>query len=218
MASKPRTTTTAAPEGRRRAAHLGPERRRPLVLDAALRLFVEHGYRGTSMDAIASAAGVTKPVLYDCYPSKEALFAALLEREERQLMNAIASALPQSPAFDDVERLLAEGLGALLAAADASPDSWRIVFDSEHGAEPAVARRVRRARAAIVAGLQELVSAFLETAGVDEVERKAPVLAELVASIGEGSVRVMLASHGTWTPKELAGLVARVAARGARAA
>jgi AcrR family transcriptional regulator len=216
MASRSRTT--AAADGRQRAAHLGPERRRPLVLDAALRLFVEHGYRGTSMDAIAAAAGVTKPVLYDCYPSKEALFAALLEREEQRLMNAIASALPQSPAFDDVERLLAEGLGALLAAADASPDSWRIVFDSEHGAEPAVARRVRRARAAIVTGLEELVGAFLKTAGVDEVERKAPVLAELVASIGEGSVRVMLASHGTWTPEELAGLVARVAARGARAA
>jgi hypothetical protein len=44
------------------------------------------------------------------------------------------------------------------------------------------------------------------------------VLAELVASIGEGSVRVMLASEGSWTPEELAGLVARVAARGASAA
>src|SRR5919106_3397542 len=163
MASQPRTISEP---GRQRAAHLGPERRRPLVLDAALRLFVEHGYRGPSMDAIATAAGVTKPVLYDCYPSKEALFAALLQREEEQLLNAIASALPQAPAFDDVERLLAEGLGALLEAAQASPDSWRIVFDSEHGADPGLARRVRRARTAIVAGLQELVSAFLETAGV----------------------------------------------------
>jgi AcrR family transcriptional regulator len=218
MASQPPTATESPAQGRQRAAHLGPERRRPLVLDAALHLFVEHGYRGTSMDAIATAAGVTKPVLYDCYPSKEALFAALLKREEEQLLNAIASALPQAPAFEDVERLLAEGLGALLEAAQASPDSWRIVFDSEHGADPAVARRVRRARTAIVAGLQELASAFLETAGVEEIDRKAPVLAELVASIGEGSVRVMLSSGGSWAPEELAGLVARVAARGASAA
>jgi AcrR family transcriptional regulator len=218
MASRPPTAAAGPGQGRRRAAHLGPERRRPLVLDAALHLFVKDGYRGTSMDAIATAAGVTKPVLYDCYPSKEELFAALLRREEEQLLSAIASALPQAPAFDDVESLLAEGLGALLEAAQASPDSWRIVFDSEHGADPAVARRVRRARAAIVAGLQELVGAFLETAGVEEIDRKAPVLAELVASIGEGSVRVMLASEGSWTPEELAGLVARVAARGASAA
>ena len=62
----------------RRAAHLGPERRRPMVLDAAFELFLEHGYEGTSMEAIARATGVTKPVVYACYPSKEELFKALL--------------------------------------------------------------------------------------------------------------------------------------------
>jgi AcrR family transcriptional regulator len=59
--------TEATP--RRRAAHLGPERRRPLVLDAAFALFVKRGYEGTSMEAIAAAAGVTKPVVYDCFSS-----------------------------------------------------------------------------------------------------------------------------------------------------
>ena len=49
---------------RKRAAHLGPERRRPEVLDAALALFLEHGYDGASMQAIADGAGVTKPVVY----------------------------------------------------------------------------------------------------------------------------------------------------------
>jgi hypothetical protein len=49
---------------RRRAAHLGPERRRPLVLDAALALFADRGYDGVSVDDIAASAGVTKPVLY----------------------------------------------------------------------------------------------------------------------------------------------------------
>jgi AcrR family transcriptional regulator len=218
MEAQSKTTTASTQVGRQRAAHLGPERRRPLVLDAALRLFVDQGYRGTSMDAIAEAAGVTKPVLYDCYASKEALFAALLEREEERLLSSIVDALPQAPDFDDIERLLAEGLGALLAAAQASPDSWRVVFDSDHASEPAVSRRVRRAREAIVDRLAELVVAFLDAAGVEDSKRKAPVLAELVASAGEGSVRVMLASKGSWTAEELAGLVARIATHGARAA
>src|SRR5688572_20385733 len=47
---------------RKRAAHRGPERRRPLVLDAAHDLFLSNGFEGTSMDAIAAAAGVSKPV------------------------------------------------------------------------------------------------------------------------------------------------------------
>ncbi|MGH3996263.1 MAG: helix-turn-helix domain-containing protein, partial [Pseudonocardiaceae bacterium] len=64
--------------GRARAAHLGPERRRPLILDAALEVYVQQGYRGTSMQAVADAAGVTKPVVYECYPNKDELLLALL--------------------------------------------------------------------------------------------------------------------------------------------
>lgn len=206
-----------APAGRRRAAHLGPERRRPLVLDAALSLFVEHGYRGTSMDAIAAAAGVTKPVVYECYPGKEPLFRALLEREEGRLLGAVGEAMPRALAFDDVERLLTDGLRALLSAAAAAPDSWRVVFESQHGAEPAVARRIRRAREAVLARLRELVAAYLRAAGADDAERKAPVLAELLASLAEGGVRVLLADEGDWSPVELAAFVASVAVHGAAA-
>ena len=65
MAAPARTEKKTGTAGRKRAAHLGPERRRPEVLDAALKLFLERGYEGTSMEAIARAAGVTKPVVYD---------------------------------------------------------------------------------------------------------------------------------------------------------
>ena len=47
-----------------RAAHLGPERRRPQVLDAALKIAVERGSHAVSMEAVAQSMGVTKPVVY----------------------------------------------------------------------------------------------------------------------------------------------------------
>src|SRR5919197_6774 len=209
-------TTTDNP--RPRAAHLGPERRRPLVLDAALREFVKHGYGGTSMEAIAEAARVSKPVVYECYPSKEKLFRALLEREERKLGEAVAAALPTSPDFGDVEAVLAEGLTALLSAAATTPLSWRVVFDAEHGGDRAVLKRVLRARALITEQLTQLVALFLAQAGTEDPDRKAPVLAELLAATGRTSVRVMLDSPDEWTPEELGALVARVVARGAPAA
>src|SRR2546421_12720937 len=106
---------------RARAAHLGPERRRPLVLDAALREFVAHGYRGTSMEAIAEAAKVSKPVVYECYPSKEKLFRALLEREERKLGEAVASSLPRRPSFEDVEAGASGGPAPPVPAAPPAP-------------------------------------------------------------------------------------------------
>jgi AcrR family transcriptional regulator len=212
--SAPRARTN----GRPRAPHLGPERRRPLVLDAALRLFVERGYRATSMEAIAAAAGVTKPVVYECYPGKEELFRALLEREEERLLSAVLAALPATPRFDDLEGMLTDGVTALLVAAAERPDSWRVVFDSEHGTEPAVARRVRKARETVVGRLREMTELYLGQLGTEDLERKAPVLAELLAALSEASVRVLLSSDGGWTPEELGAYVARVTARGPIAA
>lgn len=211
-------STGSATPPRRRAAHLGPERRRPLVLDAALRLFAERGYRGTSMEAIAAAAGVTKPVVYECFPGKEPLFRALLEREEQRLLDAVAAAMPRAPRLDDVEELLRGGLAALLSAAAAAPDSWRVIFESAHAGEPAVAERVRRGRQGVTERLRDLIEPYLAATGTQQPGRKAPVLAEVVTSLGEGAVRVLLRGDGHWTPSELADLVARVAVRGPAAA
>src|SRR3954467_10045805 len=195
---------------RERAAHLGPERRRPLILDAALKLFIDSGYAGTSMEAIATAAGVTKPVVYDCFASKEKLFKALMEREEKRLLEAIGASLPAELDFSDIQKLLSEGFIALLTAAERSPDSWRVVFSSEHGADPAIARRLRRSRAAVVSQLDSLISPYLATVDVSDVERKASVLAELLTSLGEAGVRVLLESREEWTPESLGALLGRV--------
>ena len=54
------------------------EVKRERVRDAAQRLFVQLGFEGTSMDAIAAGAGVSKPTLYRYYENKEALFADVL--------------------------------------------------------------------------------------------------------------------------------------------
>ena len=81
-----------------------------------------------------------------------------------------------------------------------------------------MARHVKRARELITVQLTQLVSAFLAQAGAEEPERKAPVLAELLAAAGRTSVRVMLESRGDWTPEELGSLVARVVTRGPQAA
>lgn len=50
------------------------------ILEAAQRLFLKHGLRGTSMEAIAREAGIAKPTLYAYFPDKQAVFDALLER------------------------------------------------------------------------------------------------------------------------------------------
>ena len=215
MATRAKDKPDGTPaDGRQRAAHLGPERRRPLVLDAALHLFVEHGYRGTSMEGIAAAAGVTKPVVYRCYPNKQELFRALLEREEQRLLESVSHAVPTELDSTNLEAVFTAGFTALFTAARSRPDSWRIVFVSEHGSEPAIARRVRRARTAVVERLTEMTEPMLSSMGVADSARKAPVLSEVVASVAEGGVRLLLSDGEDWTPEELGEFLGRLVARG----
>jgi AcrR family transcriptional regulator len=50
------------------------------ILDAAGRVFLEHGFQGASVDEIAEAASAGKPTIYARFPSKQALFTAVIER------------------------------------------------------------------------------------------------------------------------------------------
>jgi AcrR family transcriptional regulator len=202
-------------EPRRRAAHLGPERRRPLVLDAAFKLFLERGYAGTSMEAISEAAGVTKPVVYDCYPSKDELFAALLEREEARVLREVQNALPAAADLGDPERTLIEAFTAFLRAVAASPDAYRVVFLGEGGVDRAVARRVQRGREMQIDAIAALARTWLEETGTEtDADASSRLFGHLVVGLGETGARALLSDPERWTPEALGRTLGRFAARG----
>jgi AcrR family transcriptional regulator len=204
---------------RKRAAHLGPERRRPQVLDAALGLFLEHAYEGTSMDAIARAAGVTKPVVYACFPSKDELFRALLAREEERILDEIQAAFADTD-LADPEATLIEGLTGFLRAVAASPDVYRIIFLGEGGGNVAIARRIQRGREAQVEALSVLARGWLESRppaerpAAGELGETAHLLGAAIAGLAEAGARLLLSDPKTWDPESLGSRLGRLAARG----
>ena len=68
---------------------LPAEQRRSQLLEVATELFAAHGFHATSMDDLAEAAGVTKPVLYQHFPSKRALYLELLADVDRKLTSRL---------------------------------------------------------------------------------------------------------------------------------
>lgn len=184
------------------------------MLDAALRVFLQHGYRGTSMQAIAEAAGVTKPVVYECFRNKDKLLLNLLDREEERLLRGITAALPREPSFADLEALVASALSAFLTAASEAPDAWRVVFEFQHGTGSVIADRVRDARAMLLGRLHELVRAYMDSADIRDAQRKTPVVAELLAGVAESCARMLVVQNYPWTPTELARFTARLITRG----
>src|SRR5919204_4170163 len=90
------------------ATRLPAARRRRQLLDVALREFAAPGLHATSMDQVAGAAGVTKPVLYQHFGSKRRLYLELLEDVGRQLSDAIAKA---TAAADGPRQQVTAGFG-----------------------------------------------------------------------------------------------------------
>ncbi|MCB1292185.1 MAG: TetR/AcrR family transcriptional regulator [Mycobacterium sp.] len=125
------------------------------MLDAAVQLFSANGYHETSMDAIAAAAQISKPMLYLYYGSKEDLFGACLSRELGRFIEAVRADidLKQSP-----HELLRRTILSVLRYIDANRASW-IVLYTQATSSQAFAHTVREGREKII----DLVARLLET-------------------------------------------------------
>ena len=102
-----------------------PRKERELqMLEAAAVEFGRKGFDATSMDDIAAACGVTKPMLYNYFKSKEGLYAAMINKAGGFLVNAIIAVREER----DPSRRLHLALGIFLEFVERYRDSWRMVF------------------------------------------------------------------------------------------
>ena len=75
-----------------RGPRMPAEQRRELVLGEAMAAFAAHGYAGTSTEEVARRAGISQPYLFRLFPTKKALFLALVERCFRRVRDEFAAA------------------------------------------------------------------------------------------------------------------------------
>ncbi|TQK45066.1 TetR family transcriptional regulator [Streptomyces sp. SLBN-118] len=118
-------TDKKRPPGSRRARRVrmtGAERREQL-LDIGRTLFAEKGFEGTSVEEIAAKAGVSKPVVYEHFGGKEGLYAVVVDREMRQLLDMVTSALTAG----HPRELLEQAAFALLDYIETYTDGFRIL-------------------------------------------------------------------------------------------
>jgi AcrR family transcriptional regulator len=130
---------------------LPAEERRALIAAAAAARFAESGYDATTLDEIAAAAGVTKPILYRHFGSKKELYRALLARHRDDLPSFLTAAAEAGP-----EPTIEAILDDWLAYARRNSHGWRMLFRDRGGdAEIAALREetMRRAREVLVAWL-----------------------------------------------------------------
>jgi AcrR family transcriptional regulator len=174
---------------------MAPEQRREQLLDTALQIALDRGFHAVTIDGVARAAGVTRPVVYGLFVDRAALLAALVDRSEQRALAQLAPALPAVPGpGDDVDpdALLVAGVGAYLQAVAGDPDTWRVVLLPPEGAPPELTARMQAQQRVVLRALRELVAWGLERRGDTEID--VDLFARSVLTLAEGAARLHLQS------------------------
>ncbi|WP_327100228.1 TetR/AcrR family transcriptional regulator [Nocardia vinacea] len=184
---------------RKYAKRLQPADRREQLLDAALRIVAEVGFSSVSIAAVAARGGVTRPVVYDSFGSRDELLEALIERETARMAAAVARSVAENattPEFGTAapEQLPAM-LGHFLTEVCSMPDTWRLVYFPIDGVPPVLRERVAAARDELRVPLRHALGLWLadepDADGVDP-----DVLAQVVQGTIQTAARLVLDHPG----------------------
>ncbi len=191
--------------GRLSAAPAKPRRRLPRaereaqILEVATRAFGEGGYERTSMTEVAAEVGVTKPILYDHFGSKEGLFLACGLRAWTNMGVAIYTAATR-PGPPDMR--LWHGIVAYFDFIEAHRDVWRVLYPQATGAERRFAPQLKDVQLSSIRMMADLF-----TTAADEEEASAELI-EMAEPLAWGFVGAATAIALRWLrhpdePKEL---------------
>src|SRR5688572_25064002 len=183
-----------------------PARRRQL-LDVALEAFAGGGFHRTSMNDLAEAAGVTKPVLYQHFRSKRALYLELLEDVGEQLRDAIDKATTE--AGTPREQVHA-GFRAYFEFVATQQLAFQLLFGSGARRDEEFADAVRHVEVSIA----DSIAALIVVEGLDDDRRR--LLAHGIVGLAEGTSRHWLANGMNGSANVLAEQVAALAWAGLR--
>jgi AcrR family transcriptional regulator len=164
---------------------LTAEQRRQQLFAVALDLFAQRGYRATTMDDIAERAGVTKPLLYQHFSSKRALYLELVDSIAQDLLTAIRRALIQA---EGPRQQVELGFAAYFKLVVSNEAEFRLLYGRDHADDLELGRALRTVEDAIAEAIDPLIAA-----GLDDDHRR--LLAYGIVGMAEGASRQFIANR-----------------------
>lgn len=188
------------------APRLPAAARRRQLLDIALAEFADQGYRGVSMDRVAEAAGVTKPVLYQHFRSKRALYLELVDDVADRLEGAVVKAT--ADAASPREQVEA-GFRVYFRFVTEHRDAYRLLFSADTRRD----RELNEAVLRVEETFAQAIAGLIDVEGLVAEDRL--LLARGIVGIAEVTSRQSLGGVAT-DPDAVAHRVATLAWAGLR--
>ncbi len=188
------------------SSRLSANARRDQLLDVALTTFARAGYHETSMNDVADAAGVTKPVLYQHFESKRDLYQALLDAVGERLISAIRAATGNvTTGRERTDR----GFRAYFRWVADHPEAFVLMYGGASRQDQEFAHAVRKVTDEAARAIAPLIEA-----GIDDEHRL--TLAHALVGISEGVSRRLIERGEHFDPDEVSDQLSAFAWAGLR--
>lgn len=188
------------------SSRLSANARREQLLEVALTAFARAGYHETSMNDVADAAGVTKPVLYQHFESKRELYQALLDDVGERLVATITKA---TAGLESGREQTERGFRAYFRWVADHPEAFVLLFGGASRQDVEFAAAVRRFTAEAAQAIAPLIAA-----GIDDEHRL--TLAHALVGLSEGASRRLVERGEDFDPDDVADKLSAFAWAGLR--
>lgn len=188
------------------ASRLSADARREQLLEVAIDAFAKSGYHSTSMNDVAAAAGVTKPVLYQHFDSKRALYVALLDDVGDRITSAVLEATKNTDSGKETTRL---GFVAYFTWVAEHPREFQLLFGSNDRTDVEFTAMTRKLESSLAEAIAPLI-----TAGIDAQHQRTLALGLIALAIGVS--QHLIAEGKRFNPETIAEQVFQFAWAGLR--
>ncbi len=180
--------------------------RREQLLDVALGVFAREGFHGASMNEVADAAGVTKPVLYQHFSSKRELYLALLDEAGQRLFDRVSKATSAAGTPHEQVEL---GFGAYFAWVHEDRASFLLLFGGGARRDEEFAEALRRVEDGMATAIAPLINADID-------QQHQEILAYGLVGLAESTGRRLVKNDSDFDPVLVGRQVADLAWAGLR--
>jgi AcrR family transcriptional regulator len=136
---------------------MAADERREQILDVTKEIVGEHGFHAVSIERVARAASISRPVVYEHFESLGGLLEALVRREAARALNQLRAVLPSASAAANQRDQLVDALRAYLVAVREDPVTWRLVLMPAEGAPRLLREQIALGREQVLRHLAEVV-------------------------------------------------------------
>ncbi len=182
------------------AKRMPSERRREQLLDVTAALVAEGGFQTVSIQSVARAAEISRPIVYEHFGDLNGLLEALVRREMAAALEQVAATELRDLGGGDPTELMVESLGAYLHAVERHPDTWRLVLMPPEGAPQILRRSIVGGRAEV---LDKLVQAVRPGLRPGDPAEDPELTARTLSAIADEYARLVLSDPVKFSPRRL---------------